>query len=205
MTIWSGNGSVAYSPTMVSAGADIGLPVTPKGRRTREHLLEAGERVAEQDGLAGLSVAAVAQRAGVAKGTFYLYFPDREAFVDALHQRFYSKVSARLAAAVQGLEPGRGLLLAAIDAYLDACLANRAVKALVFETRSQSNLTTTIEDREALFARLAGPSMRALGMTPAPTAARLVVALTSEAALIEMEAGRRVPGARKTIRTLLGG
>ena len=62
-----------------------------------------------------------------------------------------------------------------------------------------------MQDREALFARLAEPSMRALGMTPARISARLIVALTSEAALIEMEAGRKVAGARRSIRTLLAG
>lgn len=179
-------------------------PVTPKGRRTQEALLEAGEIVAERDGLSGLSVAAVAAQAGVAKGTFYVYFHDRESFIDALHQRFYSQVTEAVYRAVAGLSPGRDLLLAAIDAYLDACLKNRAVKALVFETRAQSELTTTMEEREALFAQLAQPSMRAIGMTPAHISARLVVALTAEAALIEMEAGRKVPGARRSIRMLLG-
>ena len=182
-----------------------GSPVTPKGRRTREALLEAGEIVAERDGLAGLSVAAVAAEAGVAKGTFYVYFPDRESFLDALHQRFYARVSEAVAAAVAGLPAGRELLIAAIDAYLDVCLANHAVKALVFETRAQSRLTTTMEQREALFAQLAEPSMRAIGVTPANISARLVVALTSEAALIEMEAGRKVRGARATIHRFLGG
>jgi TetR/AcrR family transcriptional repressor of nem operon len=180
-----------------------GLPVTPKGRRTREALIGAGETVAEQAGLAGLNVAAVAQQAGVAKGTFYLYFEDREAFIDALHQRFYAQVTDAVSRAVADLPPGRELLLAAIEAYLDVCLRNRAVKALVFETRAQSALTTTMEDREALFARLAEPSVRAIGMAPAPIAARLIVALISEAALIEMEAGRKVGGARKSIATLL--
>ncbi len=146
---------------------------------------------------------AVAERAGVAKGTFYLYFHDREAFIDALHQRFYTQVTEAVATAVAGLPPGRELLLAAIDAYLDVCLHNHAVKALVFETRTQATLTTTMEDREALFAQLAEPSMRALGMTPANISARLIVALTSEAALIEMESGRKTSGARKTIRALL--
>lgn len=61
-----------------------------------------------------------------------------------------------------------------------------------------------MEDREALFAQFAEPSMRAIGMAPAHICARLIVALTSEAALIEMEAGRRVSGARKPISTLLG-
>lgn len=179
-------------------------PVTPKGRRTREALLKAGEVVAERDGLSGLSVAAVVDRAGVAKGTFYVYFDDRESFIDALHQRFYSQVTEAVSHAVADIPAGRELLCAAIEAYLDVCLANRAVKALVFETRAQSTLTTTMEDREALFAQLAEPSMRAIGMTPARISARLIVALTSEAALIEMEAARKVPGARNTIRTMLG-
>jgi TetR/AcrR family transcriptional regulator, transcriptional repressor for nem operon len=181
-----------------------GAPVTPKGRRTREALLKAGEIVAERDGLSGLSVGAVVDQAGFAKGTFYLYFDDRESFIDALHQRFYSQVTEAVSRAVAELPPGRELLLAAIEAYLDVCLTNRAVKALVFETRAQSTLTTTMEDREALFAKLAQPSMRAIGMTPAHISARLVVALTSEAALIEMEARGKVAGARKSIRTLLG-
>jgi AcrR family transcriptional regulator len=188
---------VASAPTSTT-------PVTPKGRRTREALLRAGEIVAEREGLSGLSVAAVVDRAGVAKGTFYVYFDDRESFLDALHQRFYTQVTEAVSLAVAELSPGRELLLAAIEAYLDVCLANRAVKALVFETRAQSTLTTTMEDREALFAKLAQPSMRAIGMTPAHISARLIVALTSEAALIEMEAGRKVQGARRAIRALLG-
>lgn len=178
-------------------------PVTPKGRRTRAALLEAGAVIAERDGLAGLSVAHVVEQAGVAKGTFYVYFTDRDAFIDALHQRFYNRVTESVSQAVANLSPGPDLLLASIDAYLDVCLANHGVKALVFETRAQDNLTTTMRERETLFARLAEPSVRAIGMQPARIAARLIVAMTSEAALIEMEAGRKVAGARSGIRRLI--
>lgn len=177
-------------------------PVTPKGRRTREALLDAGAAVAEQRGLAGLSVAAVTAHTRVAKGTFYVHFPHRDAFIDALHQRFYARVSDAVADAVHGLEPGRELLLTAIDAYLDVCLKNRAVKALVLETRAKGHLTTTMQQREAMFAKLAQPSLAAMGVKPAAISARLFVAMTSEAALIELEAGRRVRGARETIRAL---
>jgi AcrR family transcriptional regulator len=182
-----------------------GRPVTPKARRTREALVAAGAAVAERDGLAGLNVAAVIAEAGVAKGTFYLYFADREGLIEAMHEEFYARVSAAVAAAVEGLPAGRDRLVAAVEAYLDVCLANRAVKALVSETRAQANLSTTMEDREALFARLAEPSLRAIGMTPANIMARLLVALTSEAALIEMEAGRRLPAARGAIGSLIDG
>lgn len=182
---------------------DQGTPVTPKGRRTRAALLDAGAAVAERSGLAGLGVAAVTAAAGVAKGTFYVYFDDRAAFVDALHQRFYAQVNEAVAAAVDGLPPGTGLLAAAIDAYLDVCLANRGVKALVLETRAQSELTTTMEEREGRFAALARPSLEAMGVPSPAVTARLVVVMTSEAALIEMEAGGRVRPARDAIHTLL--
>src|ERR1700677_3929937 len=82
-------------------------PVTPKGRRTRDALIEAGVAVAERDGLAGLSAAAVAREAGGAKGTFYIYFDDRDSFIDGMHQRFYTHVSEAVSLAVADLAPGR--------------------------------------------------------------------------------------------------
>jgi TetR/AcrR family transcriptional regulator, transcriptional repressor for nem operon len=187
----------------VDTARSDGTPVTPKGRGTKEALLKAGEAVAERDGLAGLSVAAVTARAGVAKGTFYLYFADRDGFVDALHERFFQTVSAAAASAVDGLAPGLEFLVAAIEAYLDACLANRAVKAVFFEMRAAGTPMTTVEERVTPLVAFAEPSLRAIGMTPARISARLLVALTSEAALIEMESGHRVTAARKAIRAFL--
>ena len=67
--------------------------------RTHQLLLDAGMAVAEREGLAGLSVNRVVAEAGVAKGTFYVHFADREAFVDALHARFHDRVEAEVAAA----------------------------------------------------------------------------------------------------------
>src|SRR5688500_6537105 len=119
-------------------------PVTPKGRRAREALLEAGAEVAERAGVGGLTIAEVARSAGLAKGTFYLYFPDREAFIDALHQRFYARVTEAVLSAVEGMEPGVERVVAANLAYLDVCLENSGAKALVLETRNQPNLTETM-------------------------------------------------------------
>src|SRR5262245_54238783 len=78
----------------------------PVSHRTREALLDAGVAVAELHGLAGMSVNRVVAQAGVAKGTFYVHFADREAFVDALHGRFYARVGEAVAAAVGEAPPG---------------------------------------------------------------------------------------------------
>jgi AcrR family transcriptional regulator len=174
--------------------------VTPKGRRARDALLEAGVAVAQRAGLAGLTVAGVTREAGMAKGTFYLYFRDRAAFIDALHQRFYERVTEAVLGAAGDMPDGLRKQLVAIEAYLDVCLENLAVKALVLETRSQPGLTTTMEEREELFAHLSKPNFKAMGAANPRVAARLSVAMTSEIALLELEAGRRVPAARKTLR-----
>ena len=181
------------------------VPVTPKGRRAREALLQAGVAVAEREGLAGLTVAGVTEEADLAKGTFYLYFADRAAFIDSLHQRFYERVSKAVVDAAGPLENGLRRQLVAIEAYLDVCLENLAVKALILETRSQPGLTTTMEEREKLFARLAEPNFEAMGAANPPVAARLAVAMTSETALMELEAGRRLPKARETLRRFVEG
>ena len=177
--------------------------VTPAGRRTRQDLIAAGVKVAERDGLAGLSVNAVVAAAGLAKGTFYVHFADRDAFVDALHLQFYARVSAAVTRAVEHLSPGPLRLARGIEAYLDACLADRAIKALLLETKSDPNLTTTMAERERLFAHLAAPSLKAMGWRDPEIAARLFVAMTSEAALAELEAGRRLPQVRQTLERMI--
>lgn len=173
--------------------------VTPGGQRTRQALVDAGIAVAERGGLAGLSVNAVVAEAGLAKGTFYVHFADRGAFIDALHLQFYARVGDAVAHAVEHLAPGPLRLARGIDAYLDACLADRGIKALLLETRSDAHLTTTIAERERLFAHLAAPSLKTMGWQDPDIAARLFVAMTFEAALAELEAGRRLPTVRRTL------
>src|ERR1700734_2406244 len=53
----------------------------PEG--TREAILEAAREVLAQDGKEGVSVAQVAQRAGVNRGTAYQHFQTREQLIDA--------------------------------------------------------------------------------------------------------------------------
>ena len=50
---------------------------------TREAILEAARQVLAQDGKEGVSVAQVAQRAGVNRGTAYQHFQTREQLIDA--------------------------------------------------------------------------------------------------------------------------
>lgn len=55
-----------------------------KARKVYRNLLEAGARVVGEYGYAGTSVARLTEEAGVAQGTFYNYFRDRQGLFDIL-------------------------------------------------------------------------------------------------------------------------
>jgi AcrR family transcriptional regulator len=181
-----------------------GMAVTTAGHRTRETLLDAGVAVAEQHGLAGLSVNRVVAEASLAKGTFYVHFRDRATFIDALHERFHERVREAVEEATADTAPGAERIVRGAEAYLDVCLADRAVKALALEARSDPSLIGSMADRHERFSAAAVPSFKAIGW-PDPTAAsHLLAAMTSEIAVRELDAGRRLPAARRSLRRFLG-
>lgn len=53
-------------------------PRSPKGRRTRARLLEAGKAVFERDGFLAARISDIAAEAGVSHGSFYHYFDTKE-------------------------------------------------------------------------------------------------------------------------------
>ena len=172
--------------------------------KTREALLAAGVTVAERDGLAGLSVNSVVAEADVAKGTFYVHFADRAAFIDALHEGFHERVLRAVEEATANTPPGAERIWRGAEAYLDMCLRERAIKALALEARTDAALTSSMSARHERFAASAIPSIRAMGWPEAAAAAQLLAAMTNEVAIRELEAGRRLPAARRSLQRFLG-
>jgi TetR/AcrR family transcriptional repressor of nem operon len=172
-------------------------------RETRAALLDAGLRIAESHGLAGMSVNRVVAAAGVAKGTFYVHFPDRGAFLGALHQRFYELAMEAVEAAAADLLPGRERLLRGILAYLDVALRYQGVKALLLEARNDPAVADKVAARTADFSALSEPDLRAMGWSDAAGAARLVSAMSGELSLIEVASGTRDVQGRELLGRML--
>jgi TetR/AcrR family transcriptional repressor of nem operon len=172
--------------------------------QTREALLDAGAALAEEHGLAGASVNMVVARAGVAKGTFYVHFKDRAAFVDAMHARFHARVEAAVGEAVAGLPPGADRLFRGAQAYLDVSLANRGVKALSLEARSDPAAQGPMEARRERLAAAGVADLEAMGWEDAQAAAQLLGAMTREISVLEFDAGRRLPAPRRALKRFLG-
>jgi len=73
----------------------------PADPNRREDILQAAREVFKQDGYGKAHVAEIAERAGVAKGTVYLYFESKQAILDALCDRYQEMIADALLPALQ--------------------------------------------------------------------------------------------------------
>jgi hypothetical protein len=68
-------------------------------------------------------------------------------------------------------------------------MRHRGVKAMLLEARGNPGVSVNVDARNAAFAGLAEPDLRAMGWGEPKTAARLVVAMAAEVMMAEMTAG----------------
>jgi AcrR family transcriptional regulator len=87
-----------------------GQPAASARRRSprrREDLVDAAVRVFATTGVAGTSVDEIVRAAGVAKGTFYLYFETRDDIVTAVAERLVEGVGRQMDHALAAGGPTR--------------------------------------------------------------------------------------------------
>lgn len=65
-------------------GVAISRTTTERGRRTRRRLLDAAEEVFAENGYHDASITRIVERAGVAQGTFYIYFRSKQEIFEQL-------------------------------------------------------------------------------------------------------------------------
>lgn len=87
----------------VSTSGEVTLPPTARGRATRQALLDAAEEVFGELTYDRASVAEITRRAGVAQGTFYVYFRDKESAFVQLVRELNHGLRRAIATSVEGL------------------------------------------------------------------------------------------------------
>lgn len=78
------------------------------GSETRALIFAACSRILQRDGLAQLTLDAVAQEAGLSKGGLLYHFPTKLGMIEALFQHHMDRFNARLQALVESEESGPG-------------------------------------------------------------------------------------------------
>jgi TetR/AcrR family transcriptional regulator, transcriptional repressor for nem operon len=173
--------------------------------RTRTALIDAGLRLAERTGLTGLSINLLVDEAKVSKGTFFHHFGDRASYLLALHREFHDRLLSEIERATASLSPGRERLLVSATTYLDGCLRDRGVRALLLEARADPVIAGEIGARNASTAKVVRADFKAMGWAQPLECAQLWVGMTAEAALLELKAGRRSPAVRTALASFTHG
>lgn len=166
-------------------------------------MIEAGLRLADTTGIAGMSVNRVVSEAGVAKGSFFHHFGDRTGYLLALHRTFHDRILSDTLRTVTTLPPGPERMLRGAVAYLDACLKSRGVRALLLEARAVPEIAAEIRIRNEQVARLCEPSFVAMRWPHPLESARLWTGMVAEAALLEFDVHGPRPALREALRNYL--
>lgn len=162
---------------------------------TRVELLDAAVALAEHGGLNALSVARITAAAGHAKGTFYIHFPDRAAFLVALHRRFHDTVFSQIIEATAADAPGPQRARRRLLAFLDGCRALPGVRALLLDARAEPPVAAEMNRRNRQAATILATDLVGCCAHPRETARFLVLA-ASDVAARESDRKRRLPSAR---------
>jgi AcrR family transcriptional regulator len=121
---------------------------TTRRLETRRKLLEAGAELFAEGGVRAATSSAIARRAGVATGTFYLHFPDKHALFEEL-------VDAALEEMRPQLDPerpssrGDESMRRDLERMLEVAERRRNLIRAVFDRGESSGLAERIQDRIA--------------------------------------------------------
>ncbi len=85
----------------------------------RAEILAAAERVFARDGLAAARMDAIAREAGVAVGTLYNHFDDRERLIWAVNESHRSELLTRVDQAIESASTGREQVEAVVEAVFE--------------------------------------------------------------------------------------
>jgi len=147
----------AGRPRRARAAAAAGDDTPYHHGALRDALLEAAERVLERDGLAGLTLRAVAREAGVSHAAPTHHFGDLTGLVSELAAIGFRRFNAAMVTAVAGEPTPMEKALARARAYVGYAQANPGMYGLMFRTeRLDYSRPSLHEAAEASFAGLAG-------------------------------------------------
>lgn len=174
--------------TAAERRANHDIKSTSRGRRSRQRLIDAARRVFERVGYIDATIDDIITEAGVARGSFYTYFPDKLSVFQIIEREISEAVRAAVAAdpSALGLDPVERLDRAN-RRYIEAYRRHAKIYGLIEQV---ATIDPTIHDArcrrrsmhvERLAASIRGWQRRGLAdpaLDPTMTAA-LLVSMTS--------------------------
>lgn len=110
------------------------LPVTERGRATRQTILDAAKSTINEFGYDKASVAEITRRAGVAQGTFYVHFEDKAAVFTELVRQLNHDVRVMSATAAADADTRLGMERAGFAAFFRGIVDDASVYRIIRES-----------------------------------------------------------------------
>ncbi len=150
---------------------------------TRRRLLEAAIALFAESGLHGVTSAQIARRAGVATGTFYLHFADKEALFHEIAFAALAELRARQERASVGQTPGsREYARVRTEEFLTFAAEKRELIRMVFGRAEGAGLADEV--REAVVPEIQRWLERRIAEGRAPADLHPAVAAQAHAAVL---------------------
>jgi AcrR family transcriptional regulator len=165
------------------------MALTRQGVVRRAALLDAARQIFAAKGVEAARVSEIVARAGVAQGTFYLYFTSKTSLVLALTDEVYAEIREAVARALAAEDYATGQVSAGVTAAFAAIERNRDIFAIVHPRAGGAEIRQESERLFAPYYELVAAAIRAgqargeipTDLTPDMTA-RLVVDVIDSAA-----------------------
>ncbi|MFT4187247.1 MAG: TetR/AcrR family transcriptional regulator [Aeromicrobium sp.] len=179
-----------------------GLRKTPQQQRSRamvERIVAAGRRVLIEQGYERATTNRVAEAAGISPGSLYQYFPNKEAVLQAVVERYSAEIAEELAAVVTDrLDlPPEELIRASYESLLDLLGEHREYVRLMARELPRARVAPHIEAMErrvgelvTAYLTVARPTRRVRPATSAWLLVRMVEFLSVQYVLEEPDVGR---------------
>lgn len=114
---------------------DLPVPATARGEATRRKLLEAAELEFGERSFHVASISSITRRAGVAQGTFYLYFPSKEEILRELVRYMGRELRRSLSAATEGGRDRLEIERLGLTAFVEFSLAHENLYRVVMQSQ----------------------------------------------------------------------
>jgi AcrR family transcriptional regulator len=130
------------------------IPVQERSQARVNRMLDVCADIIDDLGYEGLTTTLLAERAGVAIGSVYQFFPDKRAVVQALTERNLAAYLDRLSSRIDelGLTRWWEAVDVGIDVYIEMHRSVRGFRTLHFGDRIDRNLLDATRDNNAVIA-----------------------------------------------------
>lgn len=196
---------------MADPGAGVGQhePLTERGARTRERLIAAAREVFEERGFLETRVAHIARHAKVAYGSFYTYFPSKEAVFLEIADRLFEDMTQHPLVPAAGTAPA-ARIRRANRAYYEAYLRNAKMMAIIeqvatfneeFQEMRRKHRAVSVARSATAIQRWQRAGLVAEELDPEMTA-RALAAMVDHSLYLWLIQGDDAPGTERLLDTL---